>query len=203
MAVTKATEIGGKYGESVVDFQKNNETALEKVMLLWVNDSIGIMRSIIQKKTKTGTGSTLAQDLDPMGYKKPNSVGARIITRSDYYDFVDKGVIGLTKNKAPNSPYRFKNLYTPPKMIESFKRWAAAAGIKSVGNRTLSFKGKKREKALDDQTKVAKQLAVFTKLGGIKPVNYIEPAVGNRRVKILATELTKVMKGNIIKAIKK
>jgi hypothetical protein len=201
--MANATEIGNRFGTSANDFERTNKTDLEKVVMNWTNQSIAIMRKIIQTKSKVRGGASLAQDLEPQVYQSNNSVGARIITSADYYDYVDKGVKGITKNKAPKSPYQFKNLYTPPAMIESFKRWAAAAGIKSVGNRTLSFKGKKREKALDDQTKVAKQLAVFTKLGGIKPMNYIEPATNEKRIKVLTKDITVVMTKNIIKAIKK
>jgi hypothetical protein len=172
-------------------------------MMDWTNQSIEIMRKIIQTKSKVRGGAALAQDLEPQVYQSNDSFGARIVTSADYFDFVDKGVKGITKNKAPKSPYQFKNLYTPPAMIESFKQWAAAAGIKSVGKTTLSFKGKKRKQALDDQTKVAKQLAVFTKLGGIKPMNYIEPATNAKRIKTLTKDITVVMTRNIIKSIKK
>lgn len=201
--MASATEIGNRFGTSTQDFERTNKTDLEKVVINWTNQSIEIMRKIIQNKSKVRGGASLAQDLEPQFYQSNNSVGARIITSSDYFDYVDKGVKGITKNKAPKSPYQFKNLYTPPAMIESFKRWAAAAGIKSVGNTTLSFKGKKKEKALEDQTKVARQLAVFTKLGGIKPMNYIEPATNQKRIKELNKNITVVMTKNIIKAIKK
>ena len=201
--MASATEIGSRFGTSANDFQKTNKSDLEKVVINWTNKSIEIMRKIIQTKSKVRGGATLAQDLEPQVYQSNNSFGARIVTSADYFDFVDKGVKGITKNKAPKSPYQFKNLYTPPAMIESFKRWAAAAGIKSVGKTTLSFKGKKRKQALDDQTKAARQLAVFTKLGGIKPMNYIEPATNAKRIKTLTKDITVVMTQNIIKSIKK
>jgi hypothetical protein len=201
--MASATEIGNRFGIGAENFEKTNKSDLEKVVINWTNKSIEIMRKIIQTKSKVRGGATLAQDLEPQVYQSNNSFGARIVTSADYFDYVDKGVKGITKNKAPKSPYQFKNLYTPPAMIESFKQWAAAAGIKSVGKRTLSFKGKKRKQALDDQTKVAKQLAVFTKLGGIKPMNYIEPATNAKRIKTLTKDITVVMTRNIIKSIKK
>ena len=201
--MASATEIGNRFGIGAENFEKTNKSDLEKVVINWTNKSIEIMRKIIQTKSKVRGGAALAQDLEPQVYQSNNSFGARIVTSADYFDFVDKGVKGITKNKAPKSPYQFKNLYTPPAMIESFKQWAAAAGIKSVGKRTLSFKGKKRKQALDDQTKVARQLAVFTKLGGIKPMNYIEPATNAKRIKTLTKDITVVMTRNIIKSIKK
>jgi len=201
--MASATEIGNRFGIGAENFEKTNKSDLEKVVIDWTNKSIEIMRKIIQTKSKVRGGATLAQDLEPQVYQSNNSFGARIVTSADYFDYVDKGVKGITKNKAPKSPYQFKNLYTPPAMIESFKQWAAAAGIKSVGKTTLSFKGKKRKQALDDQTKVAKQLAVFTKLGGIKPMNYIEPATNAKRIKTLTKDITVVMTRNIIKSIKK
>jgi hypothetical protein len=201
--MASATEIGNRFGIGAENFEKTNKSDLEKVVINWTNQSIEIMRKIIQTKSKVRGGATLAQDLEPQVYQSNNSFGARIVTNADYFDYVDKGVKGITKNKAPKSPYQFKNLYTPPAMIESFKKWAAASGIKSVGKTTLSFKGKKRKQALDDQTKVAKQLAVFTKLGGIKPMNYIEPATNAKRIKTLTKDITVVMTRNIIKSIKK
>ena len=201
--MASATEIGNRFGIGAENFEKTNKSDLEKVVINWTNQSIEIMRKIIQTKSKVRGGAALAQDLEPQVYQSNNSFGARIVTSADYFDYVDKGVKGITKNKAPKSPYQFKNLYTPPAMIESFKQWAAASGIKSVGKTTLSFKGKKRKQALDDQTKVAKQLAVFTKLGGIKPMNYIEPATNAKRIKTLTKDITVVMTRNIIKSIKK
>jgi hypothetical protein len=201
--MASATEIGNRFGIGAENFEKTNKSDLEKVVMDWTNKSIEIMRKIIQTKSKVRGGAALAQDLEPQVYQSNNSFGARIVTSADYFDYVDKGVKGITKNKAPKSPYQFKNLYTPPSMIESFKQWAAASGIKSVGKTTLSFKGKKRKQALDDQTKVAKQLAVFTKLGGIKPMNYIEPATNAKRIKTLTKDITVVMTRNIIKSIKK
>ena len=35
------------------------------------------------------------------------------------------------------------------------------------------------------------QMAVATKIGGIKPMNFVEPAVGAKRLKVLNRALTK------------
>jgi hypothetical protein len=82
-------------------------------------------------------------------------------------------------------------------MINSFKGWAATAGITNVKKTTLSYKGKNKQKAVSDQERAAKTLATWTKIGGIKPKNFISKAVNKKRVNELADSLSKALSQTI------
>jgi hypothetical protein len=185
---SRETQIGKKYGQSTADFTTSSNNAAEQVALDWTNESIALMSAKIRSKARTGSRSTLAQDMVPKVKIISAGVSVKVITKQDYADYVDKGVIGVKKNKAPNSPYKFNNLGTPPKMIKSFKQYIARTGTTSIKGKQLIKKNKKKQN--DVITQAAKQLAVATKIGGIKPMNYKKAAVNDKRVKQLAENLS-------------
>jgi hypothetical protein len=166
------------------------------VFLNWANGSIEIMSKIIKSKARTKQASTLASDLAP----KPIPNGIQIVTTQNYWEFVDEGVKGVfNKGKAPNSRFSFKNLGVPPDMLNSFKQYIARTGSKGLRKQTLIRKNKKKQ--ADLITKEAMSMAVATKIGGIKPMNYVEPAVGAKRLKLLNKALSKEMAVKIKLAI--
>lgn len=204
MAIS-AKDIGKKYGESLDTFSKDVSSGIDKVMLDWANESIAIMRKIITKKARTKQASTLAADLVP----KPIADGIQIVTMQDYWEFVDEGVKGVySKTKAPNSKFSFKNLGVPKDMLENFKKYIARTGMKTArisGKRKSLYKTNKQTKVktakMDVIETAAKGMAIATKIGGIKPMNYIEPAVGAKRLKVLNKALTKELGTRIKLAI--
>ena len=192
-------DIGKKYGQSIKDFTTASANAVEQVLINHCNEGIQLMRKQIWSKTKTGTASTLAEGLENKpAITTPQSITINTVSNQTYGDFIDKGVKGLRGNKAPGSRYKFKNLGTPPEMINSFKQWIARAGIKSVNGVQTSFKGKKRKTALSEQKQAAKTLAVRTKIGGIRAVKYIEKASNEKRNRALAKQIGQAM-GSVIK----
>jgi hypothetical protein len=191
-----ATNIGNKYGSSLDSFTKDLKTGVDAVFLNWANGSIEIMSKIIKSKARTKQASTLASDLAP----KPIPNGIQIVTTQNYWEFVDEGVKGVfNKGKAPNSRFSFKNLGVPPDMLNSFKQYIARTGSKGLRKQTLIRKNKKKQ--ADLITKEAMSMAVATKIGGIKPMNYVEPAVGAKRLKLLNKALSKEMAVKIKLAI--
>jgi hypothetical protein len=181
-----AKDIGSKYGESLQNFQTDLSSGIDKIYLDWANTSIQIMRGIITRKARTRQASTLASDL----VAKPIANGIQIVTMQDYWDFVNQGVKGVfNKSKAPRSEYQFRNLGVSPDMLKSFKEYIARTGSKGLKKQTLIRKNKKKQD--DIINKEAMQMAVATKIGGIKPMNYVEPAVGAKRLKVLNRALSK------------
>jgi hypothetical protein len=194
MAKGTGASIGSKYGSSVDNFQKELKSGADKIMVEWANDSIAIMRKILSKKTRIGDRGKLIADLQPKPYPMDASGKLRIeiVTMQDHWEFLDKGVQGVkNKSKAPNSPFKFKNLGVPKTMLRSFADYAARTGVREIKGTTLATKGKSKIQAGRDILKVAKQLAIATKISGIKPVNYVEPAVGKKRIKILSESMSK------------
>ena len=181
-----AKDIGSKYGESLQNFETDLASGIDKIYLDWANTSIQIMRGIITRKARTRQASTLAADLAP----KPIANGIQIVTMQDYWDFVNQGVKGVfNKSKAPNSDYSFKNLGVSPDMLASFKEYIARTGSRGLKKQSLIRKNKKKQ--ADIINKEAMQMAVATKIGGIKPMNFVEPAVGTKRLKVLNKSLSK------------
>jgi hypothetical protein len=191
-----ATNIGSKYGSSLDTFTKDLKSGVDAVFLKWAEDSILIMSNIIKNKARTKQASTLASDL----YPNVIDNGIQIVTTQNYWEFVDEGVKGVfNKNKAPNSRFSFKNLGVPKDMLNSFKQYIARTGSKGLRKQTLIRKNKKKQ--ADLITKEAMAMAVATKIGGIKPMNYVEPAVGTKRLKMLNKALSKEMAVKIKLAI--
>jgi len=191
-----ATNIGNKYGSSLDTFAKDLKSGVDAVFLNWANGSIDIMRKIITSKARTKQASTLASDL----YPNVIDNGIQIVTTQNYWEFVDEGVKGVfNKGKAPNSKFSFKNLGVPKDMLNSFKQYIARTGSKGLRKQTLIRKNKKKQ--ADLITKEAMSMAVATKIGGIKPMNYVEPAVGAKRLKMLNKALSKEMAVKIKLAI--
>jgi hypothetical protein len=190
-----ATNIGNKYGSSLDTFAKDLQTGIDGIFLDWANGSIEIMRKIITRKARTKQASTLASSLIPF----PKALGIQI--KGEYYwEFVDEGVKGVfNQAKAPNSQFSFKNLGVPKDMLNSFKQYIARTGSKGLRKQTLIRKNKKKQ--ADLITKEAMSMAVATKIGGIKPMNYVEPAVGAKRLKMLNKALSKEMAVKIKLAI--
>ena len=199
MAKGTGKDIGSKYGQSVEGFTKDLDKGAEKIMLDWANKSIDIMRKILIKKTRIKDRGKLIADLAPKPFPMDASGNLRvqIVTMQDHWEFVDKGVQGVKSNiKAPNSPFRFRNLGTPDSMVNSFKDYISRLGLKTArigGKRKSLYKTKNKKKTAnyDMIEKAAKGMAIATKIGGIKAVNYVEPAVGQKRLKVLSNALSK------------
>jgi hypothetical protein len=196
--MSRESEIGAKYGKSINDFSTASTNIIEDILIQHCNEGIDLMRKQIWKKAKTGQASDLAQSLQ-IKPKEVTPTKVTISTVSDmvYWEFVDKGVKGVkNKNKAPQSPYRFRNLGTPPAMVDSFKKWIARTGMKTVvigGKRKSLYKKNKKtgEKTarLDRVEQAAQTLAVRTKIGGIKPIDYVSKANNPKRNKELTRKL--------------
>lgn len=184
-----AAAIGAKFGESLNDYTKASENTIEAILIEHCNNGIKLMSDHIKKKARTGQASTLATSMSNVPIQvSATKFQVNTISTEYYADFVDKGVKGVrNKGKAPNSPYSFKNLGTPKAMIESFKQYIARTGSKSMNKKTLIRKNKKKQ--ADLITKEAKQMAVATKIGGIKPMDFISKADNEERTKELARNL--------------
>lgn len=202
-----AAAIGAKFGESIKDYTKASENIIEAILLDHCNEGIKLMSKHIKSKARTGQASTLAASMDnKLIQVSATKFEVKTVTSVDYADYVDKGVQKSPKlrggksnpatNKAPNSPFKFKNLYTPPKMIESFKDYIARTAMKTAkigGKRKSLYKTNKQTKKktakMDLIEKAAQGMAVATKIGGIKPMNFIEKADNKERTKQLAQNL--------------
>lgn len=197
-----AAAIGAKFGESIKDYTKASENIIEAIVIEHCNEGIRLMSKQIKSKARTGQASTLAASMSNVPIQvSATKFQVNTISTEYYADFVDKGVKGVrNKGKAPRSPYSFKNLGTSKAMVESFKDYIARTGSKSMNKKTLIRKNKKKQSDLI--TKEAKQMAVATKIGGIKPMNFISKADNPQRTKQLAASLAAALGKAMAKNIK-
>jgi hypothetical protein len=197
-----AAAIGAKFGESIKDYTKASENIIEAIVMQHCNEGIRLMSKQIKSKARTGQASTLAASMSNVPIQvSATKFQVNTISTEYYADFVDKGVKGVrNKGKAPRSPYSFRNLGTSKAMIESFKDYIARTGSKSMNKKTLIRKNKKKQSDLI--TKEAKQMAVVTKIGGIKPMNFISKADNPQRTKQLAASLAAALGKAMAKNIK-
>lgn len=186
-----AAAIGAKFGESIKDYTKASENIIEAILLEHCNEGIELMSKQIKSKARTGQASTLAASMSNVPIQvSATKFQVNTISSVDYWDYVDKGVQGFkTQTKAPTSKYKFKNLGVPKKMWKSFIDYVARTGAKEINGITTSRKGKTKIKGIKDNIKIAKQLAVATKIGGIKPMDFISKADNEQRTKQLAQSL--------------
>ena len=164
------------------------ENTVEAVALEWMNGISKDMQRILQTSS-TSRRNKLAQSLIPsiLPGSSANNVKVAITTTEDYFEYVDQGVQkspklrggkpNPTANKAPRSKFKFKNVGTSQKMIDSIKGWTAFAGAKAED---------------------AKRIAYFVKRGGIKPKNFIKGAVTPKALSELSQGMT-VALGQVVK----
>jgi hypothetical protein len=212
--MSKASDIGKKFGESVDNFTTASQNTIESILMTFANDSINLMKKHIQEKARTKGASTLAKSMISEPYEDADGVGIYIRSSAKYWKYVNDGVKGVkNKGKAPNSKFSFKNLYTPPAMIKSFKDYIARTGKKTAmigGKRKSLYKTNKQTKQktakLDLIEKAAKSMAVGTKIGGIAPMMFKEKADTTQRRNKLKRDLAEAMgaayKFNVIKNFK-
>ena len=206
--------IGSKYGESIENFSKAAENTVVDILRIWCNQGIELMSKKIQQKARTKGASTLAQSmvLTPEEITATSvSIGIKAGKDATYWKFVDKGVKGVkNKSKAPQSPYSFKSIGASKDMVDSFKKYIARTGAKSYkvgGKRKSLYKTNRKTKEKTFRTEradeVAKSLAVATKIGGIKPMNFVREADNKKRVKQLVNEVAKGLGATIKVSIKR
>lgn len=188
---TSAKAIANKFGQAVEKFEAASTDAVEDILIKFSNESIRIMKGDIAKKSRTGHASHLGQSFNvlPVSHTR-GKISIATESEAPYWDYFNKGVRGVKRNKAPKSKYKFKNLGTPPKMIESFKDYIARTGSRVSGKKLIR---KNKKKQADLILAAAKQLAVATKIGGIEPSNFVDAAINKKRTAQLRKDITKAI----------
>lgn len=181
-----AANLANKFGTK--DAGEAVEGTVEAVTLQWMNGISKSMQTILQKNSKSRSNK-LAQSLIPSILPSSSATNVKVAITSDqtYFEFVDKGVQKSPKlrggkpnpfkNKAPNSPFKFKNVGTSQAMVDSIKNWTSFAGAKSED---------------------AKRIAYFVKRGGISPKNFIKGAVTPKAIAELSSNLSSAL-GEVVK----
>lgn len=199
---SQAAEVGNKFGDRIDQYTNAFVNIAEELLVNYCNEGIKLMRSKIYKTARTGTSSTLAASINLQPIKKTaDSVSIATTSDLNYWKFVDKGVKGVRKNRAGNSPYKFRTLGVGDNMLKSFKEYIARTGSTGMSGKKLTGKNKKKQKK--DIESEAYAMARATKKSGIKPMRFVREANNKERNKELSDALSTAMGRAIIVSIKK
>lgn len=150
-------------------------TGVAKEMKAWADKFMLNLAKTARENEVVATGKLLSDSetiifSDKIGFQ---------IKLLNYYDYPNKGVRGVMSTKnAPNSPYKFKSLYTmAPEGRRSLKNLIEQGKIKirTVQGRERLIGLERKKKSLID-TKVD-ELIYNIKRYGIKQTNYFDEAV--------------------------
>jgi hypothetical protein len=145
------------------------------VLLEWGNANAEQMRQLLRQRLKhKGTESNLAQSIQTKGATVKGSVVNMTIDLNDYWMFIDLGVKGLKNRSASGVPtktytnkdfpqgFSFKNMATPPQMINSLQDFIARKGIP-----VRKTKQQASSEVIQDSFKMAQAMADSIKKKGI------------------------------------
>jgi hypothetical protein len=115
------------------------------VLQEWGNEATAQMQKLLNERLKrTASESLLSQSIDWQGSEVSPDGATAIWNLDDYYVYVDLGVKGVNnKSKTYISDefpagFQFRNIGTPPAMVDAMKLYIARKGIELVdqqGNR--------------------------------------------------------------------
>jgi hypothetical protein len=96
-----------------------------------------------------------------------------------YAKFQDRGVKGLKKDPAPNSPYFFKTWGMSKEGQDSVREWleTAKGKVASSDAQKSQFGSETKFKKIADRDSTLRQAIAGIKAGGIKTRNFIDPIV--------------------------
>ncbi len=107
----------------------------------WNNETIKLLQKSLDEKASTGTSQALRQSIEPQAIKTTDNGLSVEIVMEDYYKFIDEGVQGIGRaglpetnttvfnQKAPDSPWSFKEGRENKPSASHFEVWANTKGI--------------------------------------------------------------------------
>ena len=186
---------------------KLSDDILEKVakaLTLWGNANAESMRQLLRKRLKQKqTESLLAQSIEPKdAVVKTNSV-TMTIGLNDYWMYVDLGVKGLRNrsaistgskptetftNKDYPQGFKFRNLGTPPQMINNLQDYIARKGIQARVTKSESG-----SEVIQTSFQMAESMAIAIKLKGIDGTKFYTDTFTDEAYSELTTMLSDII----------
>lgn len=171
------------------------------VLLEWGNKNAEHMRVFLRQRLKQKqTESNLAQSIV---LKNPTIKGGMVtmaIDLNDYWMFVDLGVKGLKNRSASGVPtktytnkdfpqgFSFKNMATPPQMINNLQDYIARKGIQ-----VRTSKSQSGAEVIQNSFTMAQSMADAIKMKGIDGTRFYSDTFNDESYNELTNELSKVI----------
>jgi hypothetical protein len=173
------------------------------VLMEWGNANANEMRRLLRERLKhKKTESLLAQSIEHKDPTIKNGVVSMAIDLNDYWMFIDLGVKGLrnrsgkTTGSIPTKTYTnkdfpqgfsFRNIGTPPQMINSLQDFIARKGIEArVGNESTS-------KVIQTSFQMAESMATAIKLKGIDGTKFYSDTFNQESYNELTNKLSTII----------
>jgi hypothetical protein len=187
-----ADDFVNKFNAEFNDVDPSTFNALEKVLFEFGLEFNRAIKRNLQRAAAINTGALLDIEIPFIQNKESLSVlnlGYPIGSKQDkYYDFINKGVVGVggknARKKFATGKYRFKSAKVGYFMANAIARWLANAKIKSGAERVpITRVEKKRAKltAIVDAAKSKRKLSFAIARGikrdGIKATQYVDQAI--------------------------
>jgi hypothetical protein len=181
-----------------------SEEILDKcadVLLEWGNANAEQMRILLRQRLKQKqTESNLAQSIQTKGATVKGKVVTMTIDLNDYWMFVDLGVKGLknvsaagvqTKtytNKDFPQGFSFRNMNTPPQMIDNLQDYIARKGIQ-----VRVSKNQSGAEVIRDSFTMAKSMADAIKKKGIDGTQFYSDTFNQESYNELTNKLSTII----------
>jgi len=183
-----------------------SDEILEKcadVLMEWGNANANEMRRLLRDRLKhKKTESLLAQSIEPKDPTIKNGVVSMAIDLNDYWMYIDLGVKGLrnrsgkTTGSIPTKTYTnkdfpqgfsFRNIGTPPQMINNLQDFIARKGLEArVGNESTS-------KVIQTSFQMAESMATAIKLKGIDGTQFYSDTFNQESYNELTNKLSSII----------
>jgi len=187
-----ADDFVSKFNAVYDDVNPDTFNALEKVLYEFGLEFNRAVKRNLQRAAAVNTGALLDVEIPYIKDEDSASVlnlGYPVGSKQDkYYDFVNKGVVGVggknAKKKFATGKYRFKSLKVGLKMRNAIIKWLANAKFKSGAVRVPITRVEKKRKSLTAITDAAKSKRTLSfaisrgiKRDGIKATQYMDQAI--------------------------
>lgn len=123
------------------------------------------------------------------------------LSLEDYYKFIDKGVRGNKENRAPNSPYAFKNKMPPPSALKNYIMQKDIS-VKGYSDKARGLRKKIRETKGNALDKAAFAMAKTIQRRGIRKTNFYSSVVNPRAFTLLKKYAERTIGQSVIFEIK-
>lgn len=159
-------------------FGKVIEDGINDVMLKSAKKFVDVWARVVKEKKISASGN-IESNLLILPPENENGVITLEIEIPYYAKFQDRGVKGLKKDPAPNSPYFFKTWGMSKEGQDSVREWleTAKGKVASSDAQKFQFGSETKFKKIADKDSTLKQAIAGIKAGGIRARNFIDPIV--------------------------
>ena len=160
------------------NLKKVLEDGINDVMLKSAKKFVDVWKKVVKEKKIVASGN-IESNLVILPPENENGVTTLEIELPYYAKFQDRGVKGLKKDPAPNSPYFFKTWGMSKEGQDSVREWleTAKGKVSSSDAQKSQFGSETKFKKIADRDSTLRQAIAGIKAGGIKTRNFIDPIV--------------------------